>query len=378
MLGRLRLGPHHLRGRRYGEPVHPFRSEFERDRDRITHARAFRRLEGKTQVFTAGSSDHFRNRLTHTMEVVQVARTVAANLGLNEHYTETLAFAHDLGHPPFGHVGEKELNKQMACFGDSFEHNRHALRIVDHLEERYARFPGLNLTFEVREGIVKHSREVPDGTADAELKELLPGLRPPLEAQLVDLADEIAYNTADIDDAFSVGLLRLEEIGEAVPAFGELDIRVQSQFSGLTDRVRFWEIERQLLCTLIGGLIEATAAAANEAAVETIDDVRALGYRLARYTPAAAETNRQMKQLLIGRVYSSLPLAEDRRVAVGKMSEMFEYLLEHPNQVSERYRERLEFEPRYRVVCDYIAGMTDSYFIKTYTNLIGGGMTPRE
>ncbi|HEX4231422.1 MAG TPA: dNTP triphosphohydrolase [Bryobacteraceae bacterium] len=374
MLGRLRLGPHCLRGRRFPEPVHPFRNDFERDRDRITHARAFRRLEGKTQVFAAGLSDHFRNRLTHTIEVAQVARTVAVNLELNEHYTETLALAHDLGHPPFGHVGERELDRQMARFGESFEHNRHALRIVDHLEERYARFSGLNLTFEVREGIVKHSREVAADTADPELRELLPGLRPPLEAQLLDLADEIAYNTADIDDAFSVGLVRLDEIGEAVSVFGELDRQVDSQFQGLPPRVRFWEIQRQLLCMLIGGLIEATAEAANDAGVESVDDVRALGRRLACYTPAAAEANRQMKRLLIQRVYSSLPLAEDRRIAVGKMGEMFEYLLANPAQVSERYRERLEFDPVHRVVCDYIAGMTDTFFMKTYNALLGGGM----
>src|SRR5437764_5842667 len=160
MLVRLRLGPDRLRGRRYPEPPHPYRNDFQRDRDRVIHSRAFRRLEGKTQVFAAGLHDHFRNRLTHTIEVSQVARTAAVALQLNEEYTETLALAHDLGHPPFAHVGEKELNRRMRQFGDSFEHNRHALRIVDVLEQRYVRFEGLNLTFEVREGIVKHSREI--------------------------------------------------------------------------------------------------------------------------------------------------------------------------------------------------------------------------
>src|SRR5579875_468909 len=158
MLGRLRLGPERLRGRRFPEAPHPYRNDFQRDRDRVIHSRAFRRLEGKTQVFAPGLCDHFRNRLTHTIEVSQVARTVAAALELNEEYTETLALAHDLGHPPLGHVGEKELNAQMRRFGSSFEHNLHSLRIVDVLEERYPRFPGLNLTFEVREGSVKHSR----------------------------------------------------------------------------------------------------------------------------------------------------------------------------------------------------------------------------
>src|SRR5579875_3104276 len=228
MLGQLRLGPQHLRGRRFPETAHPYRNDFQRDRDRIVHARAFRRLEGKTQVFAAGLCDHFRNRLTHTIEVSQIARTVAVALGLNEEYTETLALAHDLGHPPFAHVGEKELDRQMRRFGDSFEHNRHGLRIVDHLEQRYVRFDGLNLTFEVREGIIKHSREVPPD-AEPELQEFLPGQRPPLEAQLLDLADEIAYNTADTDDAFAARLFTLDDMAAAVPVVGELAEQVDTQ-----------------------------------------------------------------------------------------------------------------------------------------------------
>src|SRR5436305_2053909 len=179
------------RGRRYPEAAHSFRNEFERDRGRVTHARAFRRLENKTQVFTAGISDHFRNRLTHTIEVAQIARTAARTLGLDEDLTEALALVHDVGHPPFAHAGEEELNRQMERFGETFNHNIHGLRVVDSFEQRYARFPGLNLTFEVREGIVKHSRDLVRG-ADPELDEYLPELRPPLEAQLIDLADEIA------------------------------------------------------------------------------------------------------------------------------------------------------------------------------------------
>src|SRR3954452_14855431 len=252
MLGHLRLGPENLRGRQYPEPPHPYRNDFQRDRDRIIHSRAFRRLEGKTQVFAAGLHDHFRNRLTHTIEVSQVSRTVAAALQLNEEYTETLALAHDLGHPPFAHVGEKELNRQMQRFGSGFEHNRQALRIVDLLEQRYARFDGLNLTFEVREGIIKHSREV-GLDAEPELQELMPGKRPPLEAQLIDLADEIAYNTADVDDAFSGGIFSMADVGRAIPAFAELAEQIEMQFPGASDRVRFWEIQRQLIGTLVSG-----------------------------------------------------------------------------------------------------------------------------
>ncbi|MBV9302325.1 MAG: dNTP triphosphohydrolase [Acidobacteriaceae bacterium] len=371
MLGRLRLGPQSLRGRKFPEPAHPYRSDFQRDRDRVIHSRAFRRLEGKTQVFAAGLSDHFRNRLTHTIEVSQVARTVAVALNLNEEYTETLALAHDLGHPPFAHVGEKELDRQMQSFGSSFEHNRHSLRIVDLLEQRYARFDGLNLTFEVREGIVKHSREIsPDG--DPELDELLPGERPPLEAQLLDLADEIAYNTADIDDAFSTGLFSLDDVSQAVPIFAELSEQVDMQFPGASDRVRFWEIQRQVIGKLVGGLIEGTVAAANALGVETLEDVRALQVRLAKLTPQAAEINSQLRALLIDRVYSYVQLVADRSAAVKKMGELFTFLLEHPDRVTPGYREKLSDMPVHRVVCDYIAGMTDAYFMRTYEKLLGG------
>jgi dGTPase len=198
-LGRLRQDAAQGRGRRYPELPHPYRNDYQLDRDRIVLARAFRRLEDKTQVFPAGDSDHFRNRLTHTIEVAQFARTVSSVLGLNDDLTEALALAHDIGHPPFAHAGEEELNRQMQRFGDRFEHNLHALRIVEVFEDRYARFPGLNLTFEVREGIVKHSHDFQPGE-QPEMDEYLPGLRPPLEAQLIDLADEIAYDTADLDD----------------------------------------------------------------------------------------------------------------------------------------------------------------------------------
>ena len=368
MLGHLRLGPNDLRGRNYPEPPHPYRNDFQRDRDRVIHSRAFRRMEGKTQVFAAGLSDHFRNRLTHSIEVSQVSRTIAVTLGLNEEYTETLALAHDLGHPPFAHVGEKELDLKMQHYGASFEHNRHALRIVDHLEQRYARFDGLNLTFEVREGIIKHSREVEENP-EPELQQLLPGQRPPLEAQLLDLADEIAYNTADLDDAFTAGLFSMEEIAQAIPAFGELRERIDIQFAGAPDRVRFWEVQRQLMNFLIGGLIEGTLRAVKEAQVERLEDVRALDHRLAHLTPDAAEISGQMKDLLISHVYSRL--AEDRAAAVVKLGELFDYLMQHPEQVSAGYRESLNDSPAHRVVCDYIAGMTDAYFMRTYRELLG-------
>ena len=370
MLGRLRLGPQSSRGRRFPEPAHPYRTDFQRDRDRIIHSRAFRRLEGKTQVFAPGLCDHFRNRLTHTIEVSQVARTAAVTLGLNEEYTETLALAHDLGHPPFGHVGEKELDRQMRRFGGSFEHNRQSLRIVDLLEERYARFDGLNLTFEVREGIIKHSREVkPDEEAD--LQDLLPGQRPPLEAQLIDLADEIAYTTADLDDGFSAGLISMEQIAEAAPVAAEFAEQVDTQFPGAADRVRFWEVQRRLMNLLIGGLIEGTAEAVQRSGVESLDDVRALDHRLAQMTPAAADVNRRLRALLVRGVYSHSKLTEDRDAAVRKMGELFGFLMEHPEHISSGYREHFSGMPAARMVCDYMAGMTDAFLTRLHQQLAG-------
>jgi dGTPase len=369
MLGRLRSGVQHLRGRRFPEAPHPYRNDFQRDRDRVIHSRAFRRLEGKTQVFAPGLCDHFRNRLTHTIEVSQVARTVAVALDLNEEYTETLALAHDLGHPPFAHAGERELDRQMQRFGVSFEHNRHALRIVDVLEERYARFDGLNLTFEVREGILKHSREVgPD--AEPDLQEFLPGQRPPIEAQLLDLADEIAYNSADIDDAHLAGLVSLDDFVHAVPAVATLAEQVDMQFPGASERIRFCEIQRQVINILAGGLIEGTTRGAQDAGVATLDDVRALEYRIAQLTPDAAKTSREIKALLAERVYSHAELVETRAAAVEKMRELFGFLLEHPDRISPGYRERLDAEPVHRVVCDYIAGMTDAYLLRLHGELI--------
>src|SRR5271165_2246169 len=238
MLARLRCPVERSLGRRYPEPAHPYRNAFQRDRDRVVHSRAFRRLEAKTQVFTPNLSDHFRNRLTHTIEVAQIARTLANVLQLDEELTEALALVHDIGHPPFAHAGEEELNRQMARFGEGFDHNVHALRIVESFEQRYARFPGLNLTFEVREGIVKHSRDLTPG-ANPELEEYLPELRPPLEAQLIDLADEIAYDCADLDDGYAAHMLTVEQIVAEVPEFARIFETVETQYPGASEREQF-------------------------------------------------------------------------------------------------------------------------------------------
>jgi dGTPase len=357
-------------GRRYPEPPHPYRNDFQRDRDRIVHARAFRRLEDKTQVFTAGLSDHFRNRLTHTIEVAQIARTAASALGLNEDLTEALALAHDIGHPPFAHSGEEELDRQMRRFGDRFDHNLHALRIVESFEQRYARFPGLNLTFEVREGMVKHSRDFEAGE-QPELDEYLPGLRPPLEAQLIDLADEVAYNTADLDDAYSARFFDLEAVAREIPEYAAIQSEIETQFPGASGRIRFNEGLRRLIDLLVSGLIEGTGEAVEEAGAKDVDEVRRHPGRLVRFSPVAAATSTALKQFLRSRVYFSEALAEERRRAGSAVAELFQFFLDQPGRLPEAYREESEGQPPHRVVCDYIAGMTDGFFRRTYEQTVG-------
>ena len=364
-LRRLRFPVDRSRGRRYPELTHPYRNEFQRDRDRIVHARAFRRLENKTQVFTPGLSDHFRNRLTHTIEVSQIARTVAAVLELDEDLTEALALGHDIGHPPFAHAGEEELDRQMRRFGDRFNHNIHALHIVESFEHRYARFPGLNLTFEVREGIVKHSRDFEPGE-EPEFEEYLPGLRPPLEAQLIDLADEIAYNTADLDDAVSAGSIGIPEIRGAVPQFDRMYDEVQSQFPAASERVQFNEVLRSLIDCLVSGLVEGTAQTAVESGVENSGQVREYSRRLASFTAEAESTNDALKRFLRQSVYFSPPLVEARKRTADMIGEMFQFLMDHPERLPRNYIESLDSLPAHRVVCDYIAGMTDGFFLRSY------------
>jgi dGTPase len=353
------------RGRRYPEFPHAYRDDFQRDRDRIVHARAFRRLEDKTQVFTPGLSDHFRNRLTHTIEVAQIARTAASALGLDENLTEALSLAHDVGHPPFAHAGEEELDRQMSRFDDRFDHNLHSLRIVESFEQRYARFPGLNLTFEVREGIAKHSRDFEPGEFP-ELDEYAPGLKPPLEAQLIDLADEIAYNTADLDDGVSAGFFTVDELAAEVPEYREIADAVETQFAGASERVRFLECLRGLIDLLVSGLIDGTFVQAQ--GIASVDEIRRHPKRLAAFTPEAHAANFALKQFLKGKVYLSELLAVERTHSAAMIAELFQFFLDHPDRLPENYAETAD--PLHRKVCDYIAGMTDGYFRRVYTQLI--------
>jgi len=370
MLARLRFPVSGSRGRRHPEPEHPYRNIFQRDRDRVVHSRAFRRLEAKTQVFTPGLSDHFRNRLTHTIEVAQMARTVANVLRLDEDLTEALALAHDIGHPPFAHAGEEELDRQMARFGEGFDHNLHALRIVEKFEQRYARFPGLNLSFEVREGIVKHSHDFAPGQYP-DLDEYLPGRRPPLEAQLIDLADEAAYNTADLDDGFSAGMFSSADLAEHVPEYRSLYEATAAQFPDATDRERFHECLRQLVDRLVTGLIEGTVARAAASGAQTVEDVRANPQRLAAFTPEVAGTSRALKSFLYHRVYVSPALMEGRNRSTEMIAALFGYFIDDRERLPEPYRTQATEEAPHRVVCDYIAGMTDGFLRRTYRQTIG-------
>jgi dGTPase len=336
----------------------------------VIHARAFRRLEAKTQVFAPGVSDHFRNRLTHTIEVAQIARTIAGVLGLDEDLTEALALVHDIGHPPFAHAGEAELNLQMSRFGERFDHNIQALRIVETFEQRYARFPGLNLTFEVREGVVKHSRDFEKGEFP-ELDEYLPGMKPPLESQLIDLADEIAYGAADLDDGFSAGFFTAEQVAEHVPAYADFCETIETQFPGADDGERFQEVLRLFTDWLVAGLIEGTVMSARELDLKDSDGVRRSAVRIARFSLAVERSTKELKRFMHRFVFSNDELVEDRKRSRRRIAELFQFFLDRPDRLPAHHAERAVGQRIPRVVCDYIAGMTDPFFFKTYEQFIG-------
>jgi dGTPase len=359
------------RGRRYPEPPHPYRSAYARDRDRIIHSRAFRRLEAKTQVFTTRYSDHFRNRLTHTLEVSQIARTVAAALGLNTELAEALALVHDIGHPPFGHAGEKKLNELMSARGGHFNHNLHALRIVEQFEQRYLDYSGLNLTFEVREGIIKHSRDY-STSGFPQLSEYLLDLRPPLEAQLIDWVDEIAYNTADIDDALEAELLDLGALRKEVSLFGEAYAQVHATHPGAREKLKFNEALKRVLDSLATDLIESTQQRVLDSGASSTYDIRRAAKRLAGFSEAAAEHNAELKRFLFTHIYNHPAITEDRDRSVQCLEELFGYYLETPGSMPVSYEELAQMEPRHVIVCDYMAGMTDHFLLRQHHEHFGG------
>lgn len=359
------MQPSSSRGRRIPEAPHPYRSEYARDRDRIVHSRAFRRLEAKTQVFTTRFSDHFRNRLTHTLEVSQIARTVAAALGLNAELVESLALVHDIGHPPFGHAGERKLNELMRAHGGRFNHNLHALRIVEHFEQRYIGFEGLNLTFEVREGIVKHSRDY-NAAEFPELAEYLLELRPPLESQLIDWVDEIAYNTADLDDALEANLLDVEVLCHEVPFFGAFHAQVESEHPQARAKLKFNEALRHVLDHLASDLIANTEHMVRNSRAHTVEDIRHDPVRLARFSETARGENAQLKGFLFSHIYNHPLITEDCNRSIQCLEELFAFYLQRPGSMPELYEELARTTARHIIVCDYIAGMTDQFLLRQH------------
>ncbi len=358
------------RGRRYPEPSHLYRSAYARDRDRIIHSRAFRRLEAKTQVFTTRYSDHFRNRLTHTLEVAQIARTVASALGLNTELAEALALVHDIGHPPFGHAGERKLDELMRAQGGRFNHNLHALRIVEQFEQRYLDFPGLNLTFEVREGIIKHSRDY-SAAEFPQLAEYLLDLRPPLEAQLIDWVDEIAYNTADIDDALEAELLDLAVLCKEVSFFGEVYAQVDSAHPGAREKLKFNEALKRVLDALATDLIETSQQRVLASGTSSVEGIRRAPKRLAGFSEAAAARNLELKRFLFSHIYNHPAITEDRDRSVKCLEELFIYYSGRHGSMPASYEELAQMESRHVIVCDYIAGMTDQFLLRRHHEHFG-------
>jgi dGTPase len=358
------------RGRRYPEPPHPYRTEYARDRDRIIHSRAFRRLEAKTQVFTIRYSDHFRNRLTHTLEVSQIARTVAAALDLNSDLAETLALVHDIGHPPFGHAGEKKLDELMRVHGLRFNHNLQALRIVEQFESPYLDFPGLNLTFEVREGIIKHSHDY-TAVEFPHLAEYLLDLRTPLEGQLIDWVDEIAYNTADLDDAREAELLDLDALRNEVPIFAEAYAQIDAAYPAGRDKLKFNAALRLVLDHLVTDLIDTTQERVLASRSGTVDDIRRAPRRLAGFSEPFAERNTEMKRFLFKHIYNHPAITEDRDRSIRSLEELFLYYLNSPGSMPASHEESASTEARHVVVCDYIAGMTDQFLLRKHHEHFG-------
>lgn len=351
----------HSRGRRFEEEPHEYRTTFQRDRERIIHSRAFRRLEYKTQVFLNHEGDHYRTRLTHTIEVAQISRTIARALRLNEDLAESMALAHDLGHTPFGHAGERALNSLLANHG-GFEHNRQSLRIVDSLEHRYPRFNGLNLTFETREGIIKHAPPY-----SSEYPEFPETESPSLEAQIIDLADEVAYNNHDLDDGLSSGLLTEEEVRE-LPIW-QWALHHAGPVHNLTPKMRIRAVIRSLINLLATDLLQQTMRRVEEHGITTADQVRRHAGLLAGLSESTASMNRELKTFLRQRLYQHYKVARMTIKAEKVINELFEIYTAHPDTLPESFQKRIDRDGLIPTATDYIAGMTDRFALEEHTKL---------
>jgi dGTPase len=354
------------RGREYKEAPPEWRTHYQRDRDRVIHSRAFRRLEYKTQVFLNGTGDHLRTRLTHTIEVAAISRNIASALKLNSDLTETIALAHDLGHSPFGHKGETVLARLMKGHG-GFEHNQHSLRIVEELEQKYPNFSGLNLSWEVREGLAKHHTAYDH-----------PGKRKgfyatnsSLESQVANLSDEIAYYSHDLDDGLDAGLLSEKELAANVRVWAHAAKLVQKEYGNLPDESRRYFTIRTIIDMQIHDVVENSERLIQQAGVQSADDVRLCAKALIAYSPGRRALNLKLRDYLYKNLYYNPVVHQPNLRAVKMLEQLFQYCLAHPKQIGESSRRRIKKFGRHRAVCDYIAGMTDRYVMLESARIFG-------
>jgi len=353
------------RGRKYKEPPPEWRTHYQRDRDRVIHSRAFRRLEYKTQVCLNGTGDHYRTRLTHTIEVAAIARNIARALRLNETLAEAIALAHDLGHSPFGHKGEAVMNRLMRGHG-GFEHNHHSLRIVEEIEQKYPTFPGLNLTWEVREGLLKHntSYDLPGPHHSFTAK------RASLEAQVANVADEIAYYSHDLDDGLEADLLHEDALSKEVEVWRDAALFVRREFGELPDECRRYYTIRCLIDEGVRDVVLTSEKLIQSAAVQSADDVRKAARPLVCHSGERRKRNAQLRKYLYKNFYYHPVVHRPNIRATRMMEELFVHLLKHPKALGEFSRKRLRKFGLHRTVCDYIAGMTDLYVMKEHERLV--------
>jgi dGTPase len=357
------------RGRRFPENEHPYRTPFQRDRDRIIHSRAFRRLEYKTQVFVNHEGDHYRTRLTHSLEVSQIARTVSGALGLNVDLSEALALSHDMGHPPFGHSGQDVLDEMMKNYG-GFEHNLQTLRIVERLEQKYIEFPGLNLTFEVREGIVKHSASYKGMKNPPEaLREYVLNEFPPLEAQIIDLCDEIAYNNHDLDDGLESRLLDLDNLVNNVPIFREAHQIVKRQHPAASSKLVNNATIIRLINLLVTDLVENIKRTIQREKIHSLHDVRNAPRLIPCFSDEIGDKNRELKTYLFQHLYTHYRVHRMKSKARRILDSLFRAYQEDPALLPSPYQQKAKIEGKERIICDYIAGMTDRFAIEEYEKL---------
>ena len=355
------------RGRVYKEAPPEWRTEYQRDRDRVIHSRAFRRLEYKTQVFLNGSGDHYRTRLTHTMEVAAISRNIARALGVNENLAEAIALAHDLGHSPFGHKGESVLNRLMKGHG-GFEHNQHSLRIVEEIEQKYPKFSGLNLTWEVREGLQKHNTSY-DQPGEHEAF-VTPNAS--LEAQVANLSDEIAYYSHDLDDGLEAGLLEETKLAREVQVWRDAAECVRKEFGDLPDECRRYYTIRCIIDDQVRDVVTTSEEAIRKAKVRTADDARRQPKALIRYSAQRRKLNVQLRKYLYRNFYYHPAVHSPNVRATKLMEELFEYFIANPKAIGEVARKKIRKLGLHRAVCDYIAGMTDLYVMKEHERLFRG------